>query len=451
MRRIAMISVHTSPLEQPGRGDAGGLNVYVDAVARRLARRGVEVDVFTRATSSQQPQSVEVEPGYLVRNVLAGPYGGVAKEDLPALLCPFAAQVLRAATPRLASTRPAGTIVMQRPWYDVIHSHYWLSGLVGQVARERWALPLVHSAHTLARVKNASLAGDDDRREPRQRELGEAQVTAEADVLVAPTRVEAQQLVDLYSADERRITVVPPGVDVNLFRPAGSQCATDSVGCAGDAMAHRAAVRADWGLAGYEIVLGFVGRIQPHKGPDVVVRTLAELRRRHPGRSIGAVIIGNSSGSGHREPEKLAALAAAEGVADHVRLLPATPAAELAAMYRGMDVVLVPSHSESFGLVALEAQACGTPVVAAAVGGLPVAVDDGVSGLLVHDRSAQSWADAVGQVVLHPQHRQLMSLAAREQAEEFSWEATVERLLAVYRRAMTGTVAEVTVHAGVGA
>lgn len=407
-----MLAVHTSPLEQPGRGDAGGLNVYVDAVARRMARRGLEVEVFTRASSSGQAPRVPVEPGYAVRHVLAGPFGGVAKEDLPGLLCPFAAQVLRAATPLGSGTHAR---------FDVVHSHYWLSGLVGQLVRDRWGIPLVHSAHTLARVKNAALAGDDDSREPHARELGEESVAAEADVLVAPTAAEAAELETLYGADPRRIAIVPPGVDISVFSP----------GASGIDLAARERL----GLGGYDAVLAFAGRIQPHKGPEVLVRSLAELQRRHPERRIGAVVVGNASGSGHHEPERLVALARALGVADDLRLLPALPAPRLAEVYRAADVVAVPSHSESFGLVALEAQACGTPVVAAAVGGLPVAVRSGVSGLLVDGHGTAEWADALERIALQPLQRARMALAARAHAEEFSWEATVDRLLAAYARA----------------
>lgn len=416
--RVAMLSVHTSPLEQPGRGDAGGMNVYIDAIARRMARRGIEVEVFTRATRSDQPPRVEVEPGYAVRHVLAGPFGAVAKEDLPTLLCPFASQVLRAVTPR-------GSHEL-RPRFDVVHSHYWLSGLVGQLLQARWGIPLVHSAHTLARVKNAALAGCDDHVEPRSREIGEEQIVSEADILVAATDAEARQLVDRYGADPNGVAIVPPGVDIDAFTPC---CARRS----GSSRSKEAA-RAEFGLVGYNVVLAFAGRIQPHKGPDVLVRALAELRRRFPDLRIGALIVGNASGSGQREPARLIALAESLGVADDVHLQPALPAAQLANAYRAADVVAVPSHSESFGLVALEAQACGTPVVAARVGGLPVAVADGVSGLLVDGHRAEDWADALGAVALNPLRSERMAVAARRHAEDFSWEMTVDRLLDVYRR-----------------
>src|SRR6188472_1242218 len=233
--RVALLSVHTSPLEQPGTGDAGGMNVYVVQTALRMARRGIAVEIFTRATSSEHPPVVELAPGVLVRHVVAGPFEGLGKHDLPSQLCAFTAGVLRAE----ARHEPG--------WYDVVHSHYWLSGQVGWLARDRWGVPLVHTAHTLARVKNAALA-DGDRPEPRARVIGEEQVVAEADRLIANTDEEARQLVRLYGADPSRTLVVPPGVDLDRFSPGDRAAARHAVGMPLDA-----------------IVLLFVGRIQPLK------------------------------------------------------------------------------------------------------------------------------------------------------------------------------------------
>lgn len=410
IRRVAMLSVHTSPLAQPGSGDAGGLNVYVDQTARRLAERGVAVDVFTRATSSRQPPAVAVQPGYTIRHVPAGPFDGLAKDDLPGQLCPFAAGVLRAVAP-----------VHGRSPFDLVHSHYWLAGQVGYLLRDRWGIPLVHTAHTLAKVKNASL-GEGERPEPAGRVIGEEQVVAEADLLLAATSVEAGQLADLYGADPDRVTVVHPGVDVTVFAPAA--------GFAGDN-----ADRARFGLATSDIVLAFAGRIQAHKGPAVLLHAAAALRRRYPDRRFRVLIAGESSGDGHREPERLRALASCLQVSDIVQLLPALPRAELAALFRAADAVAIPSRSESFGLVALEAQACGTPVVAARVGGLPMAVRDGRTGVLVSGYDPGDWASALAGVVLDPVRRARMSVAARAHAERFSWDVTVDALLSAYRRA----------------
>ena len=211
-RRVATLSVHTSPLDQPGAGDAGGMNVYIVEVSRRLAERGIAVDVFTRATSSDLPPVVEMAPGVTVRHVTAGPFEGLSKEDLPAQLCALTSGVLRAE----AAHEPG--------WYDVVHSHYWLSGQVGWLASERWGRPLVHTAHTLAKVKNAALA-EGDAPEPLARVIGEEQVVAEADRLVANTADEARELVDLYGAEVERVVTVAPGVDLEHFRPGEASAA----------------------------------------------------------------------------------------------------------------------------------------------------------------------------------------------------------------------------------
>lgn len=394
-----MLSVHTSPLAQPGTGDAGGMNVYVLQSALQMARRGVEVEIFTRTTSSADAPVVRVAPGVLVRNVVAGPFEGLDKYDLPTQLCAFAAGVLRA-----EATHEPG-------YYDVVHSHYWLSGQVGWLARDRWAVPLVHTAHTLAAVKNAALA-DGDAPEPPLRAVGEQQVVDEADRLIVNTEHEARQLVSLHNADPARIDVVHPGVDLEKFTP-------------GD----RGAARAALGLAADEQLLAFVGRIQPLKAPDVLLRAAAKL----PG--VRVVIAGGPSGSGLQAPDTLIRLAAELGISDRVTFLPPQSRDELVNLYRAADLVAVPSYSESFGLVAVEAQACGTPVVAAAVGGLPVAVRDGVSGTLVDGHDVDDWAQAIG--ALLQRGPETMSASAVEHAATFSWAHTVDALLASYGRAIT--------------
>ncbi|WP_029535859.1 D-inositol-3-phosphate glycosyltransferase [Saccharopolyspora spinosa] len=406
-RRAAVFSLHTSPLEQPGTGDAGGMNVYIAQTAKRLADAGTEVEIFTRATSSDIPPIAELAPGVLVRNVVAGPFEGLDKNDLPSQLCAFAAGALRVE----ARHEPG--------YYDIVHSHYWLSGQVGWLARERWGVPLVHTAHTLAKVKNANLAAGDSP-EPRVRVLGEEQVVAEADVLVANTEFEAADLITRYGADPDEVVTIPPGVDLECFTP-------------GD----RQAVRAGLDLPPDAVVLAFVGRIQPLKAPDVLLRATAELLARHPEIRCRLVVlvVGGPSGSGLERPRALQELAVQLGISDVVRFLPPRNGAALADVYRAADVVAVPSHNESFGMVALEAQACGTPVVAAAVGGLPVAVDDGVSGLLVDGHGTGQWADALGSLVLTPQLRARLTANAPAHAARFSWERTTESLLDTYVRA----------------
>ncbi|WP_370644584.1 D-inositol-3-phosphate glycosyltransferase [Actinoplanes sp. L3-i22] len=403
-RRIATLSVHTSPLEQPGTGDAGGMNVYIVEVSKRLAAAGVEVEIFTRATSSDLPPMVEMAPGVHVRHVTAGPYEGLNKEELSSQLCAFTTGVLRA-----EAAHPPGH-------YDLIHSHYWLSGQVGWLARERWGVPHVHTAHTLAKVKNRLIATG-DRPEPKARVIGEEQVVAESDRLVANTRFEAQDLITYYQADPARVSVVQPGVDLERFRPGTAD-------------------RARFGLSERDRVIAFVGRIQPLKAPDVLISALAELRARGT-ENVTLVICGGPSGSGLDKPTALIDLAASLGVTDSVVFLPPQTGAGLAALYRAADLVAVPSYNESFGLVALEAQACGTPVVAAAVGGLVTAVRDGESGVLVDGHDPADWARVLDRLLAAPGFRHRLSSGAVAHAAQFSWDRTVEHLLRVYRDAVS--------------
>jgi len=401
-RRIATLSVHTSPLEQPGTGDAGGMNVYIVEVAKRLARLGVEVEVFTRATSSELPPVVEMAPGVPVRHVNAGPYEGLSKEELPSQLCAFTHGVLRA-----EAAHPPGH-------YDLIHSHYWMSGQVGWLARERWGVPHVHTAHTLAKVKNMLIATG-DRPEPKARVIGEEQVIAESDRLVANTRFEAQDLVHHYDADPARTVVVQPGVDLDRFRPGRAD-------------------RARLGLPPTGRIVAFVGRIQPLKAPDVLIGALAVLKAAGE-RDVTLVICGGPSGTGLDRPSALIELAASLGVSDSVIFLPPQCGDDLAALYRCADLVAVPSYNESFGLVALEAQACGTPVVAAAVGGLVTAVRDGRSGALVRGHDPADWGAVIGRLLDEPARRSELARGAVEHARGFSWDRTANRLMTVYRDA----------------
>jgi D-inositol-3-phosphate glycosyltransferase len=380
------------------------MNVYIVEVSRRLAERGIAVDVFTRATSSDLPPVVEMSPGVTVRHVSAGPFEDLGKEELPGQLCAFTAAVLR----EEAQHEPG--------FYDVVHSHYWLSGQVGWLARDRWSVPLIHTAHTLAKVKNAALAAG-DRPEPRARVIGEEQVVAEADRLIANTDEEAAQLVGHYGADPARTLVVPPGVDLERFTPGDRAAARRAVGVPDDA-----------------VLLLFVGRIQPLKAPDVLLGAAARMLADEPAlRSrLRVHVVGAPSGSGLEAPRKLEQLAAELGIADVVRFLPPQPPERLADHYRAADVAVVPSHNESFGLVALEAQACGTPVVAARVGGLRTAVRDGVSGLLVPGHDPADYAAAIRSVL---PRRQLLGAAARRHAARFSWERTADSLIAAYASA----------------
>ncbi|GGD05935.1 D-inositol 3-phosphate glycosyltransferase [Nocardioides daphniae] len=416
MHRVAMISLHTSPLDQPGTGDAGGMNVYVIELARRLARQGVGVDIFTRATSSRLPAVVEAGDGILVRHVAAGPFEGLDKHELPGQLCTFAREVLRAEV-----MHPVGH-------YDVVHSHYWLSGQVGALARDRWNVPLVHSMHTMAKVKNAALAVGDSP-EPLARVIGEEQVVEAADMLIANTDLEADQLVSLYGAEPHRVDVVHPGVDLRVFT-----------------RRDQGLVRRELGLPEDASVLLFAGRIQPLKAPDVLLRAVAVLLERDPSlRSrIVVPVVGGPSGSGLEHPESLAVLSTELGLDDVVRFVPPVDQAELARWYSAATLVAVPSYNESFGLVAVEAQACGTPVVAAAVGGLTTVVRDEASGLLVDTHEPEDWAHALRRVVVDDELRARLAAGAVEQASRFAWERTAEMTLKSYEQARSMMRTEVS-------
>ncbi len=403
--RVAMISLHTSPLDQPGVGDAGGMNVYVVELARRLAARDVAVEIFTRATASSLPPVVEAFPGVSVHHVHAGPFEGLTKAELPGQLCAFAREVLRAEARH------------DQGWYDVVHSHYWLSGQVGALVRDRWSIPLVHTMHTMAKVKNGFLAAGDTP-EPSARVIGEEQVVEAADMLIANTDLEAKQLLDLYDADPGRVEVVHPGVDLEVFAPSGT--ARERLGLPPDA-----------------VVLLFAGRIQPLKAPDVLLRAVAAMVARDPSlrQRLVVPVVGGPSGSGLEHPESLAQLALSLGLGDVVRFVPPVAQPVLADWYAAATLVCVPSYNESFGLVAVEAEACGTPVVAAAVGGLTTVVRDGVSGLLVEGHDPEDYARAMERVVASPALREELSRGARAQAARFGWQRTADRTLEVYRTA----------------
>ena len=408
LHRIAILSVHTSPLDQPGTGDAGGMNVYIAETAKRIAQRGIEVEIFTRATSMTDAESTELAPGVQVRHISAGPFEGLRKEELPAQLCAVTAGVLRAEAAK------------SEGFYDLVHSHYWLSGQVGWIAQERWHVPLVHTMHTMARVKNLTLA-ENDKPEPAIREIGEEQVVQAADRLVANTDAEAKELIELYGADPNRVRVVNPGVDLELFK-------------SGD----QAAARKALGVAPNSLLLLFVGRIQPLKAPDVLIKAAAEMLKLDPSLRDRLVIAicGGPSGTGLDHPDDCANLASDLGISDIVKFVPPTNRAELVKWYQAATVCVVPSHSESFGLVAVEAQACGTPVVAARVGGLPTAVRDGISGVLVNGHNPYVWAQELLTIAKDPELRDRLSLGALAHASHFGWEATTDKLISVYEEAV---------------
>lgn len=403
--RVAILSVHTCPLDQPGTGDSGGMNVLVRSVARRLAGMGTGVDVFTRRAGPEQ-SCVEMDPRVRCIHLAAGPPRPVAKEDLHAHLPEFLCSLLS------FGNEEARRLGRDRP-YDVVHGHYWLSGWAARRAAERWGVPLVHSFHTLGRVKDLSLAGGDSPESPL-RIAGEESVVRWADCLLVPTPGEAAELVHLYGARPERVRVVSPGVDIGLFTPADRESA-----------------RAALGVGPRPLVL-FAGRLQPLKAPDVAVRAVAALAARRPDLDPALVVLGGPSGRNGVGPEALVAVARDLGIADRVRVLPPVPHDRLPAWYRAADVLIVPSRAESFGLVALEAAACGTPVVASDVGGLRTAVRDGTTGLLVPPGSPGAFADALERVLSDSTFRRTLGAAGARFARRFDWRQAAAGLLAVY-------------------
>jgi D-inositol-3-phosphate glycosyltransferase len=399
--RIAVLMVHTSPLEQPGIGDAGGMNIYVVESAQRMAAMGVSVDIFTRRTDASAPEFIDISPGVRVRHFDCG-HGWLTKEQLPTHIAGLSREFLR---------------IMKEENYDVIHSHYWISGKVAMPAAKEFGIPLVHTMHTMARVKNMNLA-EGEVPEPMIRVQGETQVVAAADALIANTDAEAASLVSLYDACPDNVHVVTPGVDLYTFTPGLGRSASRTV--------------IDMPQEG--LVVSFVGRIQPHKGPEVLIRATSELVKHSPllRSKLIVNIIGGASGANTEEVDRLRELSSWLGIQDVVRFSPPVPRADLVQWYRASDLVVVPSYSESFGLVALEAQACGTPVVATAVGGLRTAVADGISGVLVDGHDPKAWSSVIARLLQEPQRRVLLSMGAIEHASHFGWDATARGTLDIY-------------------
>jgi D-inositol-3-phosphate glycosyltransferase len=366
-----------------------------------MAAMGVSVDIFTRRTDSAQPDIVEISPGVRVRHFDCG-HGTLTKEQLPIHISGLSQEFSR---------------ILRTEDYDVIHSHYWLSGKVAMPAAKELGIPLVHTMHTMARVKNLNLA-EGESPEPMIRVQGETQVVAAANALIANTDAEGASLVSLYDACPDTVHVVSPGVDLYTFTPGESRStARDQIGQPQDAL-----------------VVSFVGRIQPHKGPEVLIRATSELVKHTPllRHKLIVNIVGGASGANTEEVDRLKELTTWLAIDDVVRFTPPVPRVDLPQWYRAADLVIVPSYSESFGLVALEAQACGTPVVATAVGGLRTAVADGISGVLVDGHDPKAWSSVVSRLLQEPQRRVLLSMGAIEHASHFGWDVTARGTLDIY-------------------
>ena len=397
MRRVAVISLHTSPLLQPGSGDSGGMNVYVRELVSSLSQTGVECITFTRADREGLAPEVQVEPNHRVVHVEAGPHH-LPKEALADVSDQFCHGVME-------WFRTNGTP-------DIIHGNYWLSGVVGHHLKHELGVPFVSTFHTLARVK--AEGGDP---EPEWRDRAEAEIIQCSDAICVSCVEEEDQFRRLYGNPHGRIEIIAPGVEHAFFAP-------------GDQRGARGAIDADLDVP----LIVFVGRIQPLKGPDVAIQALADVRRRgHPTATL--VIVGGASGQdGDVETQRAHDLVDELGLHDHVLFVPPQPHHVLSSYYRAADLVVVPSRSESFGLVALEAAACGTPVVASAVGGLLSLVDDGVTGRLISGRNPSDYGAAMAQILDDADLRNAMGVAARERASHYTWHAAAARLRSLYEK-----------------
>ena len=399
MKRLAYLSMHTTPLAQPGIGDAGGMNVYIDRIARTMAGRGIEVEVFTRRTDPAQPEDVVVAPGYKVVHITAGPEETLSTVAQADWVQEFAHGV----------TKWAGA---NRADYDVIHSHYWLSGWAGVIVKQQLGVGLAHSFHTLGRIKDAT-RGSGQPPESLQRIATEQEVIEFADCVIASTPYEFDDLVEHYGTKPESICISPPGVDHSLFKPGSKPDA-----------------RARLGIEFGPLLL-FVGRIQPLKGVDVAIETLALIKSDYPLARL--VVVGGPSGTeGTSEMAHLHQLAKQRGLESAVVFRPPETHETLADFYVASDLLLVPSRSESFGLVAAEAQSSGLPVVASAVGGLTYAIADGTSGYLVEGYNPDDWAEAALRVLDDSGTAARLSAGAVAHSQKFSWDATADRLLELY-------------------
>ncbi|HXN90705.1 MAG TPA: glycosyltransferase [Candidatus Sulfotelmatobacter sp.] len=393
-RRLAVISMHTSPTASLGENANGGLNVYVREVAIAFSERGIATDIFTR----RFPDDPEVEQLAPLSRVIYLPAGrGLDKYSLYDQVPTFARHI-------------AGFADRERLSYDLLFSHYWLSGEVACVLRPELAVGWAHIAHTLGLVKNRTMASG-DRPEPELRIRVEGEIAQQADLLIASTPDEAADLALLYGADAEHVFVVPPGVDLSMFQPID-----------------RTEARRKIGYRTGRLLL-FVGRLERLKGVDVAIRALSLLRDRSHD-DVRLLILGEDSRRSDEESEKerLKAIAAAEGVQDRVDFLGSVAHHELPFFYSAADVCVMPSYSESFGLVGLEAQACGTPVVGSDVTGLRSVVRDEVSGYLVAGHNPAAYAEKIGRLLENPEQAQQMGRRGRLLAQRFSWGRTADRL-----------------------
>jgi D-inositol-3-phosphate glycosyltransferase len=418
MRRLAVLSLHTSPLAQPGTGDGGGMNVYVRELSAALARSGAECDVFTRSWSDILPATVTVEPGFRVHHVPAGPPTPMAKELLPGVVDEFAEGVLK-----FMESVGDGSDQQDLP-FDAVHANYWLSGVAGHTIKHQMNIPLVSTFHTLDRVKAEFSPEEVEADSAHLRAEAEAATINCSDTVLASCSVEAEQISELYHADPSRIRIVAPGVDHAFFGPG-----------------YRPQARAALGLPMDGPLLLFVGRIQPLKGVEVAVRALSSLAADRADARL-AIVGGPSGPRGDVELDRMMGLVDELGLAERVVFVPPRPHELLSTYYRAADVCLVPSRSESFGLVALEAAACGTPVVASDVGGLRTLVDHGRTGFLVEDPTPEAFAAWIRRILAEPLLAERLGTGAVLRARRYTWARAASLLREIYEELTVGRLVE---------
>jgi D-inositol-3-phosphate glycosyltransferase len=398
---VAVISMHASPLGALGRGENGGGNLAVRRLCEGLAEAGIPTDVFVRRDDAQAPAEEMIAPMSRLVRLPVGPPRALPKQDLVGYIDAFSRAVAAHAT-------------SEGRRYVVVHGHYWLGGLVAQQLREVWGIPWVQSFHTLARAKaRVGLPLD------ARRSAAEARLVAAADRLVSGSVAEARDLMRLYGASRNRICVAQPGVDLRVLHPRDT-----------------GALRDELALDSHRVLL-FAGRLEPLKGADTLLGAVAQLCEEERFDDVITLVIGEDSGDGSLdggERRRLEAVAGGHGLQARVRFLGAIEHENLADYYALADICVVPSRTETFGLVALEAQALGTPVVASAVGGLTEIIADGETGILVADRHPQAFAEAIASLLDDASLRERMGEAARVRAATFTWARAVERIAAIYSR-----------------
>jgi D-inositol-3-phosphate glycosyltransferase len=407
MLRIAMISYHTCPLATLGGKDTGGMNVYVRDLTRQLGQMGIHVDVFTRSQDDHVPHVLhELGYGNRVVHVPAGPEIPVAKQELADYIREFVEGVKQFAAEKDIR-------------YDIIHSHYWMSGIAADSLSEAWGgTPILHMFHTLGEMKNR-IARSEDEREGQYRIDGEKQVLRRAERVVVATLAELTQLRFLYKANDRKLVVIPPGVDVCHFYPIPADEAKMYVG-----------------LKPHDRMVLFVGRIEPLKGVDTLIQAMSCLQWKEE-RPVHLAIIGGDPGASPEEMSaemaRLQKLCDDLAVGQTVVFLGKRDQDKLPYYYSAAELVVMPSHYESFGMVALEAMACGTPVIASEVGGLAYLVRDGETGFTIPDQEPDTLCEKISWLLNDHHLHETMSQRAVEYAQDYAWEKIAKQIVDMYR------------------